>query len=48
VKVAYPNEKGYDGIKEAFNKIRQMHRAVLIDDKGLRDLGAHRRDQADI
>jgi hypothetical protein len=39
VKVAYPNEKGYDGIQEEFNKIRQAHKTVLVDGKGLRDLG---------
>jgi predicted nucleotide-binding protein len=39
VKVAYPNEKGYDGIQEEFNKIRQAHKTVLVEGKGLRDLG---------
>jgi hypothetical protein len=39
VKVTYPNEKGYDGIQEEFNKIRQAHKTVLVDGKGLRDLG---------
>jgi hypothetical protein len=39
VKVTYPNEKGYDGIQEEFNKIRQAHKTILVDGKGLRDLG---------
>ncbi len=39
VKVTYPNEKGYEGIQDDFNKIRQAHKTILIDGKGLRDLG---------
>jgi hypothetical protein len=39
VKVTYPNERGYDGIQDEFNKIRQAHKTILVDGKGLRDLG---------
>jgi hypothetical protein len=39
VKVTYPNDKGYDGIKDEFEKIRQTHKTILVDGKGLRDLG---------
>lgn len=38
--VTYPDERGYAGIAEAFEKIRRAHTVVLIDGKGLRDLGA--------
>ncbi len=40
VSVTYTNELGYPGIAEAFERIRSAHRTVLVDGKGLRELGA--------
>jgi hypothetical protein len=37
--VTYPDERGYDGIRTEFEKIRQAHTVVPVDGKGLRDLG---------
>jgi hypothetical protein len=45
VQVVYPNEKGYDGIKEEFEKIRAAHKTILVNGKSLRDLGAIVRSQ---
>jgi hypothetical protein len=39
VSVTYQNEKGYDGIAEAFERIRRAHTTVLVEGKGLRELG---------
>jgi hypothetical protein len=39
VMVTYHNDQGYDGIKEAFEKIRRAHKTVLIEGKSLRELG---------
>lgn len=39
VAVTYRDERGYDGIAEAFEVIRRAHRPVLVDGKALRDLG---------
>jgi hypothetical protein len=40
VQVAYPDERGYDGIVESFEQIRRAHETVRIDGKGLRELGS--------
>ncbi|MFM8495738.1 MAG: hypothetical protein ACKOEM_09450 [Planctomycetia bacterium] len=40
VSVTYMDEKGYDGIVEAFERIRRAHTTVLVDGKGFRDLGS--------
>jgi hypothetical protein len=40
VSVTYQNDKGYDGIKDAFEKIRSGHQTILVDGKTLTDLGA--------
>jgi hypothetical protein len=40
VSVTYNNERGYEGIIEAFEKIRAAHKTVRIDGKGLKELGA--------
>jgi hypothetical protein len=40
VSVTYMNEKGYDGIAGAFEKIRLAHATVQVGGKTLRDLGA--------
>jgi quercetin dioxygenase-like cupin family protein len=40
VSVTYPNERGYDGIASDFEEIRRAHVTVLIDGKGLRELGS--------
>lgn len=40
VSVTYMNDLGYPGIAEAFERIRSAHRTVLVDGKGLRELGA--------
>jgi len=37
--VTYPDERGYDGIRAEFEKIRQAHTVVPVDGKALRDLG---------
>ena len=39
VAVTYPNSLGYGGIVPQFEKIRRAHQTVLIDGKGMRDLG---------
>jgi hypothetical protein len=39
VEVTYRDARGYEGVREAFEKIRAAHREVLIDGKRLRDLG---------
>lgn len=39
VAVAYPKKEGYEGIQEAFETIRRSHVNVLIDGKGLNQLG---------
>ncbi len=39
VAVAYPDSKGYEGIKEAFEKIRSQHVTVPIEGKKLPQLG---------
>jgi hypothetical protein len=39
VAVTYPNSLGYSGIAPQFEKIRRAHQTVLIDGKGMRDLG---------
>lgn len=39
VSVTYMNELGYDGIAEAFGRIRKAHTTVLIEGKTLRQLG---------
>jgi methylmalonyl-CoA mutase cobalamin-binding subunit len=38
--VGYPSAGGYADIAPAFEKIRKAHKTVLIDGRGLRDLGA--------
>jgi hypothetical protein len=40
VSVTYMNDKGYDGIVEAFEKIRRAHTTVRVEGKTLRDLGS--------
>jgi hypothetical protein len=40
VSVTYMDEQGYPGIEEAFEKIRSAHTTVLVDGKGLRELGS--------
>jgi hypothetical protein len=39
VSVTYMDAKGYEGIAEAFEKIRRAHQTVPVDGKTLRDLG---------
>ncbi len=39
VSVTYMNDKGYEGIAEAFEKIRRAHTTVRIGGKSLRELG---------
>jgi hypothetical protein len=39
VSVTYMNDKGYEGISEAFEKIRRAHTTVRIEGKGQRELG---------
>lgn len=39
VMVQYQNEKGYEGVKTEFEKIRQAHQRVLINGKGMTELG---------
>lgn len=39
VSVTYRDEKGYEGIKEQFERIRSAHKTVLVDGKTLRELG---------
>jgi hypothetical protein len=40
VAVTYRDDRGYAGIREAFENIRAAHTEVAIDGKRLRDLGA--------
>ena len=40
VSVTYMNEKGYEGIAEAFEKIRRAHTTVRVGGKALRELGS--------
>jgi hypothetical protein len=40
VSVTYMNEKGYEGIVEAFERIRRAHVTVRVGGKGLRELGS--------
>lgn len=40
VGVWYRDARGYAGIRDAFEAIRRAHLTVLIDGKGLRELGA--------
>jgi hypothetical protein len=39
VYVIYKNEKGYEGIANAFEKIRSEHKKVLIQNKDFKQLG---------
>jgi hypothetical protein len=39
VAVSYKNSLGYEGIASDFEKIRKAHSVILIDGKGLADLG---------
>lgn len=39
VVVKYPDARGYDGIRDAFEEIRRAHQVVAVDGKVLRDLG---------
>jgi hypothetical protein len=39
VVVSYHDDRGYDGIAEAFERIQRAHTPVRIDGKGLRELG---------
>ncbi|MFZ4689496.1 MAG: hypothetical protein ACOYLS_09675 [Polymorphobacter sp.] len=39
VVVGYPDPRGYDGVREAFEAIRAAHRTVLIDGRDLKALG---------
>jgi hypothetical protein len=39
VVVSYHDDRGYEGIAEAFARIRRAHTPVPIDGKGLRELG---------
>jgi len=39
VVVQYRDEKGYEGVKIEFEKIRQTHQRVLINGKGMAELG---------
>jgi hypothetical protein len=38
--VTYMNERGYEGIAEAFEKIRRGHKVVRVNGKALRELGS--------
>jgi hypothetical protein len=40
VSVTYTDERGYEGIAEAFERIRRAHITVRVDGKTLRELGA--------
>lgn len=37
--VQYRDEKGYEGVKVEFEKIRQNHQRVLVNGKGMAELG---------
>lgn len=39
VHVVYKDEKGYEGIANAFEKIRSTHKKILINNKDLKQLG---------
>jgi hypothetical protein len=39
VKVTYLDARGYDGIREGFERIRREHKTVLINGQGMRELG---------
>jgi hypothetical protein len=39
VVVGYPDPRGYDGVREAFEAIRAAHVPILVKDKDLRALG---------
>jgi hypothetical protein len=39
VEVTYRDSSGYHGVQDAFEQIRTEHKEVLIDQRGLRDLG---------
>lgn len=39
VTVGYPDPRGYDGVRTAFEAIRAEHRTLAIGGKGLSDLG---------
>jgi hypothetical protein len=39
VVVQYKDEKGYEGVKTEFEKIRQAHQRILINGKGMAELG---------
>lgn len=40
VSTTYLNDKGYDGVAEAFEKIRLAHKTLRIEGKTFEDLGA--------
>jgi len=40
VKVTYPSESGYEGVKETFEKIREQHNTVLVENKSFRELAS--------
>lgn len=37
--VGYPDDQGYAGIAQRFEAIRAAHRTVLVDGRGLKELG---------
>lgn len=37
--VGYPDDRGYAGISKRFEAIRAAHRTVLVDGRGLKELG---------
>jgi hypothetical protein len=39
VVVQYRDEKGYEGVKAEFENIRQNHQRVLVNGKGMEELG---------
>jgi hypothetical protein len=40
VSVTYNDERGYEGIREAFELIRKSHKAIPVESKTLPDLGS--------
>ena len=40
VSVTYKDERGYEGIREAFELIRSSHKTIPVEGKTLRDLGS--------
>ena len=40
MQVTYRDEQGYEGVKQAFEAIRQAHTTVYVDNKSLADLGS--------